>query len=419
MAASYIYVTDTGVISADTADILEDVRAEWRGSLGQKLNVASTTPQGTMIQGESISRADVMKNNAEVANQMNPNYAYGIFLDANCAFLAIERGEDESTFAFNVQSLGDPETSIPAGSRVQTGNGDIFFTVGVTNIPLSGVANTTLQSEAYGDIPLAIGTLSILDGTIGWGSVNVTASTTVTAGVLALSDPQMKNSRSRRLASLGRRSTEAISAALLKVPNVTSVKVVENNTGATGLVSGVTFTKPAAVWVCVAGNPRQQDVAEALYDAHMMSCPWDYGSAGNGNPVASPGGVTVVDPISNVSYQVKWTTPILWDTYVIATISKCTSAASPIQGSQNAIIEYAKGDMPGEEGFVVGASVSGFELAGAILRTLPGLYVKSVQVACVPAGSPAPLPAAYTSEFVMSPFGQARIAIGNIQVVQV
>jgi len=414
----YSYITDTGIVSADTADILDVVQREWRASLGQKLNVAAATPQGTMIAGEAIARTSTMKTNVELANQMNPQFSYGPFLDANCAFLGIERGSNKSTKVTAAESVGDPATRIQKGSRVQSPGGEVFITTEDIEIGVTGVAATNLVSVAFGDIPVEVGDMRIVDGTIGWGAVTILSTSTITPGVLALTNAQLKNQRSRRLASLGRSGTEAVWAEVLAVDNVSSVKVVENNTGAVGTVQGVQFTLPGAAWVCVAGTPNQQAVADALYAAHMMSCPWDYGTNA-GVPVNPPNGVAVVDPITGLTYSVKWTTPFQFDTYIKATIANGTSAASPIQGVGNAIINYANGNIEGEEGFVVGASVSGYELAGAVSRTLPGLYVRSILVACVPAGSAPPAAGAYTSEFIMSPFGQANIAIGNIQVITV
>lgn len=416
MTANYVYIVDTGTISADTADVLTDVQAEWKASLGQKLNLNSSTPQGTMITGETLARTSVMKNNAEMANNINPNFAYGTWLDAVCAFLGIGRGDNQSTIGNGVVLHGNSQTSIQAGSRVQTPNGDVFALVSDVTIPVGGVINVVLRSAEYGDIPLPVGPLKIIDGSIGWGSAEVVSGTVVEPGYVALTDPKLKNARNNQLAIQGRGSSAAIKSLASAVPNVTSVSVVENNTGAVGVVNGVTFTLPNAVWVCVSGNPNQQDLADALYQAHQSGCPWDYGAPTNGNKVGSPDGIEVIDPSTGLPYRVKWTTPVMFDTYVIANVSQGSSATSPVDAVQNSVIEYARGEMQGEEGFVVGYSVSAFEIAGAISRNLPGLYVKSVSVACVPAGSAAPAPGDYSTEYVLLPFQQAQIAIGNIKV---
>lgn len=416
MTASYQYLIDTGEIAADTADLLADVQAEFRSAFGASINLSSATPQGALVTAETLARTNVMKSSVERANVINPNLSFGVFLDAVCSFNGVKRGANTSTTARNVRVYGNPTTVIPAGSRVETDSGDVFTILVATTIPVQGTTMLTIASVAYGDIALPVGTLKIIDGTIGWGSIVVDSGTIRTPGTVRLTDAQLKNARRVRLATYGSGSTPAIIANVSAVPNVTSVMVVENNTGTTGVHGGVTFSLPNSIWVCVAGNPLVQDVADALYAAHAGGCPWEYGATGNGVPAGGSSGIPVNDPISNVRYFVKYTTPIMYDAYVKVVVKQGTSSTSPVEGIQNTMVDYANGNIEGEAGFVVGASVSAFELGGAVSATLPGLYIRSVQVACVLAGQPAPAPGDYSGEKVLGPFEQAQLAFGNVQV---
>lgn len=413
--AGYNYIIDTGIITTDTADVLSEVEAEWKASVSQKLNVSSSTPQGTMIGGEAISRTGVIKNNAEMANVINPNYSYGTFLDAVCAFLDVKRGKDTSTIISNVKITGNPNVTIQAGSRVQFASGAIFESTEVTTIAADGTGVMILKSQSYGDIPVQNGLLNIIDGTIGWGTCEITVDSVVAPGSLSLEDNQLKNQRNLRLAQQGSGNVAAIRAAVLAVANVKSCSVVENNTGAPGVINGVTFTLPNAMWVCVSGNPSVEELGAALLKSHQGGCPWDFGDA-SGVPFMPPQGLPVIEPATGLGYFVKYTKPTMFDTYVIVDVKTGTSAASPVQAVQNAVLNYSDGKVAGEPGFVVGASVSGYELGGAINQTLPGLYVKSVKVALVPAGSPAPAPGDYVPDFPLLPFQQAQIQVGNIKV---
>ena len=417
MTATYVYIVDTGVITVDTADLLSDVQGEFRDSLGQGINVDASTPQGTLITGETLGRTSVMKNNAELANVINPQYSYGTFLDAVCALLGVERGQNQSTIATGVKITGVSQTSIQAGSRIQTAAGDIYSLVNTITIPVSGSTVGTFQSLEYGVIPMALGVMTILDGTIGWGTAECVGATVLTAGTSLLEDPKLKTKRNKQLAIQGVGSSAAILAAVMGVPNVTSATVVENNTGAVGTVNGVTFSFPNAMWVCVAGTADQNQIAAALYDAHQGGCPWDYG-VNNGNKVGVSG-ISTIDPSTGMAYTVKWTTPVEYDTYVKIVVSQGTSSSAPEPAAQNAILNYANGNEDGEQGFVVGASVSAFEVGGAISRQLPGMYVKDCKVACVLKGAAPPADNAYVSEVVMAPFQQALISIGNIKVTTV
>jgi hypothetical protein len=420
MTASYTYLLDTGTIGIDTTDLLNDVESEWKAAFGATLDLDASTPQGTMIAAETTARTSVMKNNSDLANMQNPNLAYGTFLDAICALLGIERGENISTIASGITLLGDPNTAIPVGSRIQSPNGDIFDLMTAVTIPANGSTKGDFKSEAFGYILVETGEYKILDGVLGWGSAQVAGGVTVKPGSVESTDPQLKNKRDEQLAVQGTASAMSIHANVLNVADVTSVNVVENNTGAAGVVNGVTFTKPNAIWVCVAGNPIAGDVAAALYAAHNAGCPWDYGAAGNGVPQDAPNGVAVVDPITGLPYNVQYTTPIIYDTYVNITIHQTPASSPGSSAIQQVILNYCQGNLEGEEGLVVGADLSAFEVSGAVARYYPGLYVKSCQVAAVPAGSAAPVfPAGYSYEWVSNQFEQGIQQIGNITVVLV
>ena len=80
--AVYDYITSTGVIIPDTSDTLVTVVDEFRTGLGQDLVVTNDTPQGVMIAMEVEGRDSVARNNGALANQINPDIAGGVFLDA-------------------------------------------------------------------------------------------------------------------------------------------------------------------------------------------------------------------------------------------------------------------------------------------------------------------------------------------------
>ncbi len=425
MTASYTYLTDTGTIVQDTETLLTDIQGEWTTALGPTLNLQASSPQGTLIANETIARTSVMKNNADVANVINPNLSYGTYLDAICSLMGVTRGSNQSTIGTGLAVSGTATTVIQAGSRVQTPAGAIFTIQSTVTIPTGGNTTANVVSQAYGNVPLPIGALEILDGTIGWGSISVTSATTVAQGTVTLTDPQLKNVRTQRLANQGVGSSAAIQAAVMAVPNVTSCQVVENNTGAVGTINGVTFTLPNAMWVCVAGAADPNLLAQALYDAHGGGCPWDQGSSSgipslNESGGAAPNGILATDPATGVQYYVKSVTPVLYDCYVNISVNQGNSVSSPGPAVQTAILAYAEGQEQGELGLVVGANVSAFEMAGAVSRQLPGMYVKTCSIAVVPHGSAVPsYPSAYTTEYIMPTFGQALLQLNNITVQQV
>ncbi|MEG0207020.1 hypothetical protein [Citrobacter sp.] len=414
MTAAYQYNTDTGIISVDSEDMLSDVQKEWTDIYGTNLDLAAETPQGTMIGGEATNRIGLMKNNADIANMMNPNYSYSTYLDAVCAWLMPDgRGKNLSTTGTGVEVDGDPGTKIQAGFRVKNSTDDIFVVSEDVTIGASRKEMINIASQESGPVPLPQGTLEIVDAVIGWGGATVINSTAVVLGTKQLTDPQLKTLRNQSLFAMGLSATGAIQANLLAVDNVKSIKIEENMTGAAGLVNGITFTGPG-IWVCVAGAATSADIANAIFAARQGACPYDYGT-NNGTPVDSPNGTPVTDPYSQSVYRVKFTRAVEKDVYIRLKAKKGTSTASEIAVSR-AIKDYADGLVDGEPGFVVGSSISAFEVAGAVCRQYPGLYVYSSLVAVVAKGAAAPSDSDYKTEVPLSPWEIGTLAIGNITV---
>lgn len=263
-------------------------------------------------------------------------------------------------------------------------------------------------------MPAGPQTLTIIDGTVGWGAARIVVSSVVSAGSVARKDGALKNARLRRLANQGIGSSAAIMAKVLGVPNVLSANVIENNTGVVGNHHGIDFNFASGMWVCIAGSPVLEEVAAALYAAHHGGCPWDFGGANQGIPVN--GGIEVADPSTGIRYLVKFTQAIEYDTYVMVVVKRGPSAANATSAIQSAIVAYSEGDIDGEMGFEVGTPVSAFDIAGAISAQLPGLYIKSVKIACVLAGSEPPAPEDYIYEFETPRWGFPVTATGNVLV---
>lgn len=418
MTTKYNFITSTGTIVADTESVLADVKAEWVNALGVGLDTDASTPQGTLIQTETLARTSVMKNNAELASLLNPNYSYGKYLDAIAALLGIQREANLQTVVKNMVLEAVNGTVVPAGTQIETADGDRFVQLETVTIN-TGSVRVTYYSSEFGNIPIQLGIeYKVADGynVIGLNRVYSDPSTTVNPGTKALSDGALKARRLQQLHRQGIGSLGAIKARALSVPGVTSVFAVENATGAPGSVNGITFSTPNGVWICVAGIFDKQQLADALWLAHMGGQPWDYGADGQGVKVDSPNGIGVVDPSSNQTYAVKFTTPVMYDLYVNIVVRQSAGIASP-DDIRQAILDYAAGNLNGELGFVIGASQSSFEIAGAVSSVYPGLYVKDCRIAAVPKGSPAPnYPADFSNEWVSEVFQQADIVRGFINV---
>src|ERR1700748_2899361 len=95
--ALYNFIIESGVIVPDTSELLSEVQQEYKDVFGEDLNVNPETPQGILINAEALSRGSVADNNAALANQINPNIAGGVFLDAICALTGLIRTPDTAS----------------------------------------------------------------------------------------------------------------------------------------------------------------------------------------------------------------------------------------------------------------------------------------------------------------------------------
>lgn len=375
----YTYVTDSGTIVPDASAIQSQVQQEYISAFGDDLNVVTPgTPQSLLIAVESLARIAAADNNAQLANQINPNIAGGVYLDAIVALLGASRTPATSSMV-NCTLTGVSGTSIPAGAQISDANGNLYELVATTVIPLSGtIASVPFRSVLTGDVPGAAGTLiTIVSNILGWETV--TNPTGATLGTNTQSDAQLRSVRLGLLAAQGASTAEAIISALNAVPGMASVFFQENTNSSTttipptsGDVVGVPMVRNS-IYACVAGTSTNAAIGAALTAKKSAGCAYNTG-------FGIPQTVNVTDPFSGQVIPVKFDFAAQVTIAVQVTAHVYGNVGDPVTAVQNAILAYAAGQIPGEPGFVVGASVSPFQLAGAINILAPGIFVQEVQV---------------------------------------
>lgn len=398
---SYEYLTQSGVIVPDTADVLAAVEAEYRAALGDDLDTSPSTPQGMLIAAEVAARMSVIRNNAALANQINPDIAGGVFLDAIAGLTRLTRNATTKSLIRGVVMSGIPGTVIPSGSRARIGvAGAEFESLSGVVLDVTGTATSDFQAVVGGPVACPAGSLdTIIAGVLGWETV--TNPDPAEIGQAQQSDLALRAKRRNTLALQGVSLAEAITSALYAVPGVRSLAFRENPTGATEVIDGISLVAHS-VWACVDGG-TDGDVAAALLANKSLGAAW------NGAET-----VNVVEPSSGQTYTVKFDRPDPVPVQVRVTVSQGTSTINPAIAVPEAIVAYAQGDAErfGEPGLGVGVSVSPFELSGAINIAYPGLFVRKVEVA--KAGDPLD-----TVELVISLDEIATLTTSSITVVLV
>jgi len=367
--ANYEYIISSGVIVADTSETKTEVEEEQKSIFGEDIDLSDESPNGVLVNAETISRNGIAINNANLANQINPNIAGGIFLDAIWALTRALTGgrkvATSSTFSTPVILTGIPGTFIPAGSIALNGEYE-FESISDVTLDGSGNGSVDFQSVDLGPIPAGIGDLNTIKsgGPLGWETVNNTVAATL--GQAEESDEVSRQRRINTLALQGISISEAITSALYDLDGVKSLSFRENVTKSDATIDGI-FLLANSIFVCVDGG-IDNDIAMALFENKTAGANWN-GSIS----------VSVTDPTSGQVYTVAFERPDEIDIWIRVTIAE-TTVTNPTEVIQTSIINYANGEISGEEGFTVGASVSPFEISGAINIDTPKIKVKKVEI---------------------------------------
>lgn len=365
--ADYDYISETGVIVPDTAETLNTVRDEYRAAFGDDLDVSAETPQGVLITAETESRDAVARNNAELANQINPNQAGGVFLDALWALMGGARFTASPSLLRDVALTGIPGTLIPAGSIASVGSlGAEFELISAVTLDGGGQGAGTFQCTTLGPVSVSAGGLTnIVSAVLGWETVSNPVA--AEEGRPEETDAAARRRRRLTLGLQGLSLPEAITSIIYDLTGVRSAAFRENTTNATITIEGVDLVAHS-IYLCVDGG-TDEDIALALLRKKTMGAGW------NGTTT-----VTVVEANSGQSYDVKFSRPEAVTVYARATVT--TSGPYPdVAGAvRAAILAYANGDRPGEPGLGVGVDVSAFELAGAVNRDDAPIFVNNMEL---------------------------------------
>lgn len=364
--ANYNYITSSGTVVPDTADVKEIVQNEYKEALGDDISLEDSTPQGRLIDIETTARTAVIENNALVANLFNVMLSYGIFLDAMLANFGMYR-EGATASRVEVILTGQKGTVIPAGSQASTSAGVIFYSENDLTIGEDGTVNGDFLSLDLGEIACAAGELNkIVDGTFGWETISNPASADL--GTDKESDAHFKQRFLNSGLFTGKALLENYYKVILDTENVKSAFVYDNYADTQVEYDTVTIL-PHSVYCCVDGG-NDEDIANAIFSVKSVGC----GFTGTTS-------VQVKDDIFGVLYNVKFSRPELVKIYVSITVDKGTSASTELENTiKEAVQKFASGDISGYDGLNIGVNVSPFEMAAAVNTYIPGITVKNLQV---------------------------------------
>lgn len=399
MATSvYTFIDNTGAILADTSTLKTTIEGEWQTAFGSDLSVSSDTPQGHMIAAETTARVSVANNNATLANQINPNFAGGIFLDAICAFLGLAR--EPATFTVAPATLsGQPLTIIPAGVQARGAvSGNLFASTSQIQLDVSGNGTVNFICLVSGPVQCPENDLSVVTSVLGWETIANGSATSI--GQLEQTDDSLRALRNQTLALQGISTPEAQASSLAAVPGVLSFKYQENYENTTQVKNGITL-KPNSVWACVDGGDPNA-IALSLFTNKTDGAAWN-------------GAVTVpvTEPITGGVYDIQFDITTELPILCRVTCRQGTSTEDLTSAVPAAILAYQAGKVNGQPGFVTGLNASPFEIALACGAEIEGVNIAKVEIAKLSDGI-----AGYsTNEIPILWTQKATITFSQIQVV--
>jgi hypothetical protein len=373
MADVYTYQLTTGLVVPDTAEIQTDVQAEYSNTFGTDLNVTSpSTPQGLLINAETQARVAVVDNNAALANQINPSFAGGVFLDALLGFMGAQR-IPASNSRVNCTIVGSFGTIIPVGSLAVDVANNQWETLETVTIPLSGTLTDVIFSAVdTGAITVTATQLNkIVSNLLGWDTVSNPASNYLT-GVATQSDAQARQYRINTLYLQSNGLAGSVISALTALVGVKSLSFLENTVASTQTIKGVVMTANS-IYVCIEGG-NNGDVAACLTATKSAGC--GYSNSASGTPVSYP----YVVPLSGQTINVLFDRPDIIQIGVELTVILNTPIQDYITTLTQAILDYAAGQVSGLAGLKVGGNVSPFEIAAAVGIQYPGAYVTNLLI---------------------------------------
>ena len=384
MADNYFsqYITVSGgVFVADTSDIVTAVQNEWSDAFGSALSLEPATPQGRIIEMQTVGRKGMLESLAMTVNQINPNYATGIFLDADGALFACDRkGATRTEVACYL--TGVPGTVIPASAQAQNTSGDVFYTPSAVTLDANGNANATFYAVSAGAVDCPAHTLTqIVTAAGGWETI-----TNNTNGVVGSNTESDRDYRTRILKSRysGITLLGAVHSELYKVSGLIDHALYNNASGAAVRWRDVTVDSHSICLIARGGTDA--DIASALYKTVTAGCGYTRITSGGtvvNQAITDRGGTLPVD--YNITFNRPDAVRVSCAVSVGMGTYQGTSATlkAAISGS---ILNWQAGGNAKADAPHIGGTVSPFEIAAAISEDLPEIIIEDVRI-CSSGGS--------------------------------
>lgn len=368
--AVYNYIQTTGVIIPDTSEIRETVAGALKtpDAYGADFNTDSNTNQGKFVDLSTQTLSSVAITNAQLANQINPNIAGGVFLDGILSLFQYQRLPATQSLV-SLVFTGSAGTSIPAQTQIRSTSNDIFVTFNTVVIGAGGTATGSAASLEYGEIPVEANTITQIPPASqinGWDTVNNPAAGETGASVQ--SDSALRSNYNEYVAFNSKNTIAAVQAALSARADVFSALCIDNATGGTEVVDTITLPI-SSMWVGVVGTISDDTVASVIMQ-----------NKAGGTSFVGDTEVVYVSPINGQNYLVKFDRGEPVTILCQVTLYTVTGATNVESAVIDAILNAASGNLDGFTRWGLNYDISAFEIASAIKEQVQGVTISKVEI---------------------------------------
>ena len=289
-----IFNEKTGFSVQEPQEVRKEVAQSWVNAFKSDdtpdINTAPETPQGQIIDAETLAITQKDAELAFLANMFNPKTARGIWQDALAEIYFIKRKKAVNSRCYCVLT-GLNGTVIEKGSKIQSSADNTYWNL-LEDVTINDNSSVTalFECESEGAVIASPNTLNKIITTVaGWDTVNNIQSATV--GTLEESQQAFEKRRYDSVALNSVGTTASVFSRVNQIDDVVGCYVVDNKTNVNKIIDDY-LLKPHSIYVAVIGGSNQ-DIAEAIYRSLSAGC--DY----NGNTQ-----ITVVDPHTHAKEKV-------------------------------------------------------------------------------------------------------------------
>jgi hypothetical protein len=407
-----VYTTNVPQITFDTAtgftaptqqDILTGVQADINAAFGGNLNQSLSTPQGQLATSLTAVIAQANDVFVNLTNQLNPNFASGVFQDGIAQLYFLQRNPSEPTVV-QATCYGGTGIVIPVDALALAEDGNIYTCTQAGTIPVGGSIVLPFACNVPGPITCNAGSLNVIYQTIpGWDSIDNLSDGVIGNDTETTAEFAERMAQSVGVNSIG--SLPSVLGAVLSVAGVLDAYVTENTSASPTTIGGVTLA-PNSLYVAVSGG-TESAVATAIWSKKAPGCAY------NGNTTVvvqdTRSGYNPPYPSYNVTYEIPSSLQILFSVNIASNPQVPSNAATLIQ---NAIISaFAGGD--GGPRARIGSTIYASRFYAPVAAL--GTWVQIVSIQIGSANSPG---AVFTGSIAGTALSVSAVASGVIAIGQ-